>query len=660
MSVRSLGLSLLSLVSCIKLSAASAQLASNGLSVTLNDVYYFISPFSSGKVLVKPTAFPTVPSVFGFKPVTVVQGAVAEEALPSLFANWSKIDDVFQPAFAQAIFLAGSITCLTKRGTAARDLSTILSIDDTSIPSGPYFLEMATGFLHPVYRLYEDFAGAFTEPLIPTPGGKFQVLSAQIPGSAALTVGVPSRLYFTKTAAKPLAGVRLGVKDIYRLAGMKGSNGNRAWYSIYPASESTGPAVQALIDAGAQVIGLQKTSQFANGESATADWVDYHMPFNPRGDGYQDASSSSSGGGASVASYEWLDIAIGSDTGGSIRNPAAVQGLFGNRPSHGLASLDKVMPLSPTLDTPGFLVRDPYLWDTANAVLYGDNYKSLANTQVKYPNKIRTIYFPSDPTGPESSAADAIMTSFVNALATFVNGTIEPLELDTAWDASTPAEAAGIPLGDFLNTTYATLITKEQIALVRDPFYADYAAIHDGRHPFVNPVPLVRWGYGDTLSEGDYEAAKREKAIFMDWFNSVILPTVDQPGQCSSGFVLYPSIQGDQIPRNRYGGEPGVPFGFNPGRISVFSEAPDSTFPLGQVSSLSAITNHDELFPVGVDIMVAKGCDGLLVKLAQDLVKAGILTAPLTGGTVTGGDILMKRRAEEKGIKKVRYVEYYY
>ncbi|MFW2516840.1 amidase family protein, partial [Aliarcobacter butzleri] len=83
-------------------------------------------------------------------------------------------------------------------------------------------------------------------------------------------------------------------------------------------------------------MGLQKASQFANGEVATADWVDYHAPFNPRGDGYRDASSSSSGAGASIASYEWLDLAIGSDTGGSIRGPATVQGLFGNRPTHGL------------------------------------------------------------------------------------------------------------------------------------------------------------------------------------------------------------------------------------------------------------------------------------------------------------------------------------
>ncbi len=90
-----------------------------------------------------------------------------------------------------------------------------------AIPQGPYFLEMSTGTLYPVYRLYSDFAGAFSQALLQTPDGKFQPLSAQITGSASLTIGVPSRIYYTKTSDKPLAGVRIGVKDIYQLAGVK-------------------------------------------------------------------------------------------------------------------------------------------------------------------------------------------------------------------------------------------------------------------------------------------------------------------------------------------------------------------------------------------------------------------------------------------------------
>ncbi|KAJ7314350.1 amidase signature domain-containing protein [Mycena albidolilacea] len=635
------------------LSGTSGQLVSTGLSIMFNDVYYYISPYSSGKLVISPTSLSSVPSVYGFKPVTVVQEAVTLSGIPSLLSNWTAIDDVFQPAFSEAIFLTGAVGfSVTKPDMADGSSSLVLPLSNPTISSGPYFLEMATGSLYPVYRLYDDFAGAFTEALLQTPSGTFQPLSAHIPGSASLTVGVPSRLYFTKTADKPLAGVRIGVKDIYQLAGVKNSNGNRGWYNLYPVNEVTGTAVQRLIDAGAQIVGSQKPSQFANGEEATADWVDYHSPFNPRGDGYQDPSSSSSGAGASIASYEWLDVALGSDTGGSIRGPAGVQGLFGNRPSHGLVPLDHVMPLSTALDTPGFLIRDPALWDIANSVLYGDNYTSLADVTPKYPTTIYTVGFP---TNSSSSLAAPILNNFVDALARFVGGTVSALTLEDVWKASRPPAAGNTTLSQLLNITYATFISKEQTALVRDPFYADYAAVHDGRRPFVDPTPLSRWAFGDSLSDSALDAAISNKTLFMDWFNTQILSLVNEPVQCSSGLLLYIGSSGGQSPRNRYFSAPSPPLGFSTGRISGMAECPDSVYPLGQISAKSSITGHEEWFPVAVDILAAKGCDGLLARLAKDLAAAGILPVPEVGGSITGGDILMKRRAEEKGLR-MRYI----
>lgn len=165
-------------------------------------------------------------------------------------------------------------------------------------------------------------------------------------------------------------------------------------------------------------------------------------------------------------------------------------------------------------------------------------------------------------------------------------------------------------------------------------------AAHDGRRPFVNPAPLVRWAYGDSLPEGALDQAIANKTVFMDWFNSNILPPVTDPLQCSSGFLIYPGSSGGMSPRNQYRSAPGVPLGFSNGRISVFSEAPDSVFPLGQVASRSSITGKDEFMPVAVNIMAAKGCDGLLAKLAADLTDAGILAVPKVGGTILGGVIL--------------------
>lgn len=477
---------------------ASAQLTGNGLSVVLNDINYFISPFTAGYISTDSlNELSGSNSIYGFVPITIVQEAVAREDLTGLFANWTTADDVFQDGFTSDVFLGAEDSSHHLQTPATN--STIYRVWplNSTVSSGPYFVQTSTGALHQVYRLYDDFAGSFTTPLLQTPEGYFQPLSAQVAASATMTVGVPSRLYYTKIADKPLAGVRIGVKvrekniiveesanlklyqDIYQLAGVKSSYGNRAWYNLYPENNLTGTAIQRLIDAGAQIVGLQKPSQFANGATATGDWVDYHAPFNPRGDGYQDPSSSSSGAGASIASYGWLDLAVGSDTGGSIRNPAEVQGVFGNRPSFGQVALDRVMPLSSHLDTAGFLTRDPYLWDVAQGVLYGDNYTSFvrdgeSEAPQAYPSTIYLVDFPTN----VSSDADAVLVDFANKLASFVGASTTALNLSETWKGASLAEAGGASLDEFLNTTYSVLISKEQTELVRDPFYADYAGKH--------------------------------------------------------------------------------------------------------------------------------------------------------------------------------------
>ena len=133
----------------------------------------------------------------------------------------------------------------------------------SGLANGPYFIS-ATGAVYQAYLLYSDFAGAFTQPLIPSTGGSYAALPAAVPGIQSPAVAVPSRLYFTVSPEKPLAGIRLGVKDIFDIAGVKTSDGNRAIYGLYPPKTANAVAVQRLIDAGAVIVGKMKTSQFAN------------------------------------------------------------------------------------------------------------------------------------------------------------------------------------------------------------------------------------------------------------------------------------------------------------------------------------------------------------------------------------------------------------
>jgi Asp-tRNA(Asn)/Glu-tRNA(Gln) amidotransferase A subunit family amidase len=203
----------------------------------------------------------------------------------------------------------------------------------------------------------------------------------------------------------------VGIKDIFDVPGTKRGCGNRAYFDLLPEKNTTAPAVQKLIDAGAIIVGKMITSQFANEELATADWVDYHSPFNARDDGYSDPSSSSSGPGAGIGAYQWLDLVLGSDTGGSVRNPAQVNGAYGNRPSHGFVSLNNTMPLSPLLDTAGRITRDATLWKTAARVVHS-NFSTFESFPKKLyipgfhptPQMKQKVFFcPSSPSSKNSS-----------------------------------------------------------------------------------------------------------------------------------------------------------------------------------------------------------------------------------------------------------------
>lgn len=410
----------------------------------------------------------------------------------------------------------------------------------SKLPPGPYFLSPG-GSVYQAWRLYSDFTGAFTQPLAPKPDGTYAALPASVPGISSSAVGVPSRLYYNPTPEKPLAGVRTGIKDIFDVAGVKTSDGNRAYYAFYPPANKSAIVVQRLIDAGAVIVGKLKTSQFANGETATADWVDYHEPFNPRGDGYQDTQTSSAGSGAGIGAYPWLDLALGSDTGGSIRGPAAVQGIFGNRPTHNIVPLTGAMPLAPELDTAGFLCRDSFLWSTVAKVVYPE-----LTFYTQYPKKLQVIDFPTS----NSTESNGIILAFLDKIQAFLSVKASRLDYDAAWAASKPTSVSA-SLEDLLYLTYPTLISKEETKNVRDPFYAAYAAAHDGRRPFVDPVPLVRWAYADSVPASALTDAQNNKTIFMNWWNSKVL--YSNATTCSDSLVLYVGSTADvQVYRNKY------------------------------------------------------------------------------------------------------------
>ena len=84
-------------------SSQSISLVSNGLSVTLNEIPYYVSPYTAGNVTVEVAALSKFASVNGLYPITIVQDTVTSSELPTLMKNFTSSDDVFQTAFTQGM-----------------------------------------------------------------------------------------------------------------------------------------------------------------------------------------------------------------------------------------------------------------------------------------------------------------------------------------------------------------------------------------------------------------------------------------------------------------------------------------------------------------------------------------------------------------------------
>jgi amidase len=160
-----------------------------------------------------------------------------------------------------------------------------------------------------------------------------------------------------KAATGPLAGLTLGVKDLFDVAGYPTGCGHPLKLEQSEIATVSAPPVQALLDAGIEFVGkthLDELAYSTNGINAH-----YGAPSNASVPDRVTGGSSS--GSASAVCGKLADVALGSDTGGSVRVPASYCGLFGIRPTHGAISLEGAMPLAPSFDTVGWFTRDARL-----------------------------------------------------------------------------------------------------------------------------------------------------------------------------------------------------------------------------------------------------------------------------------------------------------
>ena len=155
-------------------------------------------------------------------------------------------------------------------------------------------------------------------------------------------------------AEGPLAGLTFAAKDVFDIAGQVAGNGHPDWRRTHAAAETTAPAVKAMLEAGATLVGVTVADELCY--SLTGENQHYGMPTNPRTADRLPGGSSS--GSACAVAGGLTDLALGTDCGGSVRVPASFCGIFGFRPTHGRVSLDGVPPFAPSFDTAGWFAAD--------------------------------------------------------------------------------------------------------------------------------------------------------------------------------------------------------------------------------------------------------------------------------------------------------------
>ncbi|RDW80115.1 hypothetical protein BP6252_04753 [Coleophoma cylindrospora] len=588
-------------------------------------------------------------------PVTVIKSSdrlfpdnpcVPRPYLEDELQKMQELDDVLIDTFTQTIIYlipsdaAPALTPISSDSKSSRKIRFAKSRHDDELYSAPYFLQGE--HLYKAYRLYPDIYGAFISGIFESSPGHYQEIQSNL-------IPIPSRLYSHQPGSnpqKPLSGMRIAIKDIFHICGLKTGAGSKAYRSLSQPATNTAEAVQALIDAGAVLVGKTKTVSFASG-AAAADWTEYECPINPRGDWRLDPDCSSTGSGVAMAGYEWLDFSIGSDSLGSMVGPAAANGVFGLRPTHGLpfppSAKDGIL-VSRLLDTVGHFSRNlPGLETLARAWFPGSKLESGIYRGVR-----RILVHPELTTSYEENE-DSIIKDFVLDFERITGLSAENFDLGasalTPPDESTP----GMKWSEYLSNTMANIQLYDSYhnSLGFDQQFRD----RFNSSPSLEPIVAYKRELArETVSKAMYEDECSRIKKFQECIQTeimvagtvMLLPII---GVKPSFIDAQPSMKSliaeqDARPWTEVLGERGrrwQGFGFRSTAVSVLGGLPCVSFPVGETPYDGKSGTQKKTFkrPINLMIVGAPRSDVALISLVKEIFE--LANRPLdvkTGSTI--------------------------
>ncbi|MEZ5565659.1 MAG: amidase [Gammaproteobacteria bacterium] len=324
-----------------------------------------------------------------------------------------------------------------------------------------------------------------------------------------------------------LHGVPIALKDNIDMAGLPTTAGSRLYADRLPTQDAT--IVRQLRAAGMIIVGKVRMQELAFGSWGTN--AIFGTPWNPWDPDLHRVPGGSSSGSAVAVAAGLVPMAIGTDTGGSVRIPAAICGLVGLKTTHGQIALDGIVPLAPSLDTVGTLatsVTDTGLLYTALAGQAAGQAGGQAGATSDSPVRIGLL--------PDAELADcdpAVLVALSRAVAMF---------------RERGAEFQEISLG----STFSNLVARNGELMAAEGWRA-----HGDRitaHPdWMDPAVLKRYLRGRDVQPADHalvlsdrQAACAQVLSVLAGVDAVLTPTVPMPA------IPVADVDEDVLPFNRF------------------------------------------------------------------------------------------------------------
>ena len=292
----------------------------------------------------------------------------------------------------------------------------------------------------------------------------------------------------------PLHGIPVGLKDLFNTGGVRTTSGSRIYDTFIPTEDCTVAA--RFREAGAILLGKLNMHQFAYGPTGeNPDYGHMHNPWNP-----ELVSGGSSGGSGSAAAAGQCTITTGSDTGGSIRIPAALCGIVGLKPTYGRVSRHGLTPLAWSMDHPGPMVRTVEDAAITMNVIAGHDPRDMASADLPVPDYTAAL------TGDIKGLRVGVPRQFFDA-------PLDPEVRQSVDDALKHLESLGAEVQevDFPEFNDAAAISTTMLMAEASACFRDLLA-SDGEQLY-EPVRL-RLEAGLFISAADYLRAQQARAAF--------------------------------------------------------------------------------------------------------------------------------------------------